>query len=298
MRKSAFTLIELLVVIAIIAILAAILFPVFAQAREKARAISCLSNVKQIGLAALMYIQDYDERFPSDANTVRPNGSGPEPDGDWGKDFWMFHFKPYITQKPGNIQQKGGSIYNCPSYTSFQVISPDDIEAYLLTPEFLQTTWGLLPDSNGRWGWYNSYAINEHLVDQESALEGPELAGWEAPAVNYMFLEANKSELEGDELVDVWRASPINSFGQDLWVGISFPHTGGLNICYLDGHAKYLRVSYVGDITNGRPVGSGRNNSNFTSPPGTRRRSHLNDCGPWTRPAWDDNIIPCPNSQS
>src|SRR5579859_4930752 len=61
--REGFTLIELLVVIAIIAILAAILFPVFAQAREKARAISCLSNEKQIGLATMMYVQDYDETY-------------------------------------------------------------------------------------------------------------------------------------------------------------------------------------------------------------------------------------------
>jgi prepilin-type N-terminal cleavage/methylation domain-containing protein/prepilin-type processing-associated H-X9-DG protein len=62
--RKGFTLIELLVVIAIIAILAAILFPVFAQAREKARAISCLSNQKQLGLSTMMYIQDYDETYP------------------------------------------------------------------------------------------------------------------------------------------------------------------------------------------------------------------------------------------
>src|SRR5919202_535371 len=65
MKRSGFTLIELLVVIAIIAILAAILFPVFAQARAKARQASCLSNLKQVGLGLAMYNQDYDETMPS-----------------------------------------------------------------------------------------------------------------------------------------------------------------------------------------------------------------------------------------
>src|SRR5918911_1001893 len=66
-RASGFTLIELLVVIAIIAILAAILFPVFAQAREKARMVACLSNTKQIGLAVMQYVQDYDETYPTNS---------------------------------------------------------------------------------------------------------------------------------------------------------------------------------------------------------------------------------------
>src|SRR6478609_3278648 len=63
-RMRGFTLIELLVVIAIIAVLAAILFPVFAQARDKARQTSCLSNEKQLGMASMQYVQDYDEQFP------------------------------------------------------------------------------------------------------------------------------------------------------------------------------------------------------------------------------------------
>ena len=79
-RKRAFTLIELLVVIAIIAILAAILFPVFAQARDKARQASCLSNMKQQGLAVHMYAQDYDEMVPPwwdyDYSPTNPAGWG------------------------------------------------------------------------------------------------------------------------------------------------------------------------------------------------------------------------------
>jgi len=68
--RRGFTLIELLVVIAIIAILAAILFPVFARAREKARQASCTSNIKQVALAVLMYVQDYDERFPPERDGI------------------------------------------------------------------------------------------------------------------------------------------------------------------------------------------------------------------------------------
>ena len=97
--KKAFTLIELLVVIAIIAILAAILFPVFAQAREKARQTSCTSNEKQIALGVLQYAQDYDEQYP-----IGMTSGG----ADWGNinNYWVGKIQPYI---------KNFAIFACPS---------------------------------------------------------------------------------------------------------------------------------------------------------------------------------------
>jgi prepilin-type N-terminal cleavage/methylation domain-containing protein/prepilin-type processing-associated H-X9-DG protein len=277
--KRGFTLIELLVVIAIIAILAAILFPVFAQAREKARQASCLSNMKQISVAALMYLQDYDERFPSDAGTVRPGcpGNGVQLDGDWGKDFWMFHFYPYIKQRAGNIQEKGASVFNCPSGSVLQQMDmTGDFVCYQFTPQWLQQNWNLIPNSSGAFAWYNSYSINEHLTDAENGLEGPNLAQWEEPADSFMFLEGNKSELEGDEL----SRSP-GSFSKNNWIGIQLRHNDGLNIVYVDGHAKFRRATWNGTLSSSS---STRNLWNF--PPGSR--DSLGDCGPWTAPAGDN----------
>lgn len=94
--RRGFTLIELLVVIAIIAILAAILFPVFAQAREKARQVSCLSNFKQTGLALLMYAQDYDEQFPSGSQQI----AGQPVDVNLDGQGWAGQVYPYSKSAP------------------------------------------------------------------------------------------------------------------------------------------------------------------------------------------------------
>jgi prepilin-type N-terminal cleavage/methylation domain-containing protein/prepilin-type processing-associated H-X9-DG protein len=96
--RAGFTLIELLVVIAIIAILASILFPVFARARENARRSSCQSNLKQIGLGILQYVQDYDERYPINGSPAVTEAGG-----------WAYTIQPYV---------KSEQLLQCPSETS------------------------------------------------------------------------------------------------------------------------------------------------------------------------------------
>jgi prepilin-type N-terminal cleavage/methylation domain-containing protein/prepilin-type processing-associated H-X9-DG protein len=147
-RSQGFTLIELLVVIAIIAILAAILFPVFAQAREKARQAACLSNEKQIGLALKMYVQDYDETYPLSLHNGWGGGGGcaAATVSATGKEFhWQGRLEPYV---------KNGQVFVCPSG-----INTGEDQFYVPW----QTASGGL---GGRYGF--SYKPNRNIIFQYS----------------------------------------------------------------------------------------------------------------------------------
>lgn len=224
-RKSGFTLIELLVVIAIIAILAAILFPVFAQAREKARTISSNSNVRQLGLAVRMYVQDYDERFPFGG--WRPNFGA----GEVGTWEWQNTTAPYIKNK---------GIYNCPSSS--------DLDEDPTNPRRLD--WNRNPVS---------YIYNNELGRDRMGLRD---SGVVEPSACWMLIDGHSDWGCGATCIGVdWMGRPNTIwlledtiFGDraDLitgwlsWQGFTWGlprHNDGANVCYTDGHVKYIKVA-------------------------------------------------------
>ncbi|MEA3402875.1 MAG: prepilin-type N-terminal cleavage/methylation domain-containing protein [Armatimonadota bacterium] len=161
MKRRGFTLIELLVVIAIIAILAAILFPVFARAREKARQTSCLSNVKQIMLGVLMYAGDYDERLP------RYGGYNPPSellDPAHGLSYWWLKVEPYIKNEqilvcPSGyrvaIQSGGERNYEYDVDYGWNTFLHGDSLANIKEPAYVICIFDDERNNYGR--WYNEY---------------------------------------------------------------------------------------------------------------------------------------------
>jgi prepilin-type N-terminal cleavage/methylation domain-containing protein/prepilin-type processing-associated H-X9-DG protein len=215
-RKRAFTLIELLVVIAIIAILAAILFPVFAQARAKARQTTCISNTKQLALAVAMYTQDYDETVPfAFMDYISP--PTPCKYGDYAK--WWWNIQTYV---------KSLDILKCPGDSK-----PAPDLAYV---------------QGGKNGptFPNSYGWNyPHMPYRPCAATATTLAMYQEPASTLAFAH---SECEAawcryvvycpvNWPVGTWPARPTN--------GVTDDHNDGTVIGFLDGHAKWMRADAV-----------------------------------------------------
>jgi prepilin-type N-terminal cleavage/methylation domain-containing protein/prepilin-type processing-associated H-X9-DG protein len=203
-RTHGFTLIELLVVIAIIAILAAILFPVFGRARENARRASCQSNLKQIGLGFQQYIQDWDEKLP--LSTDGPTGSGKL--GGW---MYFENFNSPTTFKPdqGGVYTyiKSTQVFICPS------------------------------DGSGRTNG-DSYASNScvFLDSGTSGIRyGRNIAAFQETA-KWMLLgeEASDSADPTSSTDDAYLLQGTNKFSQR--------HFSGSNFAFLDGHVKWLKV--------------------------------------------------------
>jgi prepilin-type N-terminal cleavage/methylation domain-containing protein/prepilin-type processing-associated H-X9-DG protein len=238
-----FTLIELLVVIAIISILAAILFPVFAQAREKARQISCLSNQKQIGLALVMYVQDYDERYPEehpqDSNPAVNDNNAQLEGIDYGSPFEKI--MPYIASENGtDTASEKQQLFVCAddSDPHGAAIGCQDLSGNLPAP----------------YPGVTSYLINAYF------LFGATLAQTQNTAETIYTVERNNAFCDVHvhpwlgEIYDspgstgaVEGKTPINSAcvpnPDNSFAVASERHSKGANYLFADGHAKWERYA-------------------------------------------------------
>jgi prepilin-type N-terminal cleavage/methylation domain-containing protein/prepilin-type processing-associated H-X9-DG protein len=205
-NKSAFTLIELLVVIAIIAILAAILFPVFGRARENARRSSCQSNLKQIGLGFAQYTQDYDERLP---NAAGGGTGGAGMIGGWVK----FAHWPYDASTQ-SFDVTSGSLY--PYIKSSQIyICPSDTQGQKQL---------------------ESYEMNGCLTTGSAAvMPGKSLASFEETSKWALLSEGAQPNSTGSTDDGYYNPFSANE-------GLSNRHLEGSNLAFLDGHVKFYRV--------------------------------------------------------
>ncbi|NLO75130.1 MAG: prepilin-type N-terminal cleavage/methylation domain-containing protein [candidate division WS1 bacterium] len=229
MNRKAFTLIELLVVIAIIAILAAILFPVFARARLKAEQVTCLSNLKQIAMALRMYASDYDGMLPA--------LSLPAPGNIWFDRTTII--APYVQGQAKTSAGSSGQVWRCPS-------APPPEPGYARTyggqsGNYVKNGWG---GGETYWGW--SYSIITQITDPVNVIMFGD--GWGGGNTGVIMQ------------VDTYNASPTPDTGltadPPYWPATNksrFPwcnafggwHFGKCNFNFIDGHAKPMDLETV-----------------------------------------------------
>ncbi|MCO5296496.1 MAG: prepilin-type N-terminal cleavage/methylation domain-containing protein [Fimbriimonadaceae bacterium] len=253
MKRKAFTLIELLVVIAIIAILAAILFPVFAQAKAAAKKISSLSNNKQIALAAIMYGGDYDDAIP-----LLMNGSYTymtNPTATQRTDSWVWEIQPYIKNLGLMVDPSATDTNNIfgsgpyawyrnqnlfPYYAlNFLFLSPwpncDVAESRSFTQAQLPAETVFFvesrhPNYQNTYGYYTAAAPGMYPI----LLPHP---------VYCIYLDTGWSKLNSTGMGGVPAGTPYTG-------ETALRHQGGNNVAWIDGHAKYLKDTAMAAGTN------------------------------------------------
>ena len=235
MKRNGFTLIELLVVIAIIAILAAILFPVFAQAREKAKQTQCLSNIKQMGLATNMYCDDNDGGFPA----VYDDESDVNQDGRLDRQVWADKILPFT---------KSRNIFACPSMPN-KVTDPNTIKQY--------ADGGMGPNNVGMTTYHMNMCHNWHFPEGTNTVAG-------APDYVYPVTQSQAENptqtiviLEGNTTIgwfwNHWNAAhngwanTRTDGGKLIFRGVlgeemTQRHNDGVSITYVDGHAGFKKI--------------------------------------------------------
>jgi prepilin-type N-terminal cleavage/methylation domain-containing protein/prepilin-type processing-associated H-X9-DG protein len=229
--RRGFTLIELLVVIAIIAILAAILFPVFAQARDKARQTACLSNHKQIGTAIMMYAQDYDETFV-------PMWSYATVNGKWKQELWPRLLMPYVKNKP---------VFKEPSNGSRTGMDADEFSGQA-NKSIAQNGWegifvgmgrnACLPDFGFPMAQVSAPADSIAMSDTRlEYLKTPP-----NPLQDHGYYLVFYKVPFGDKLCPKTQAASGNYALPTYW------HSGGGNVTFFDGHAKWMREQALSQL--------------------------------------------------
>ena len=251
MRKG-FTLIELLVVVAIIAILAAILFPVFAQARDKARMTTCISNMRQMGSAFMMYTQDYDETFPKGYHRV-PDGS----------DYpWYLEVAPYT---------RNVSIFRCPSDRNPMMIGQFLTGAYRKTIEdfgvSIIANYDVMPPTDLQSVTVAQVPAPAQLI---SLVDMRDIGAWKGWTGYWGVMPWHQASpkgkygteyLTGDEVMkDLLAAEAGNAAtgqGQKFGPRVgTLRHNGGENYIFADGHAHHMRFRQTLNPQTGGTEGS------------------------------------------
>jgi len=212
-----FTLIELLVVIAIIAILAAILFPVFARARENARRASCQSNLKQIGLGIMQYVQDYDERYPmyrgpASGSPIRPYG-------------WADVIQPYV---------KSIQVLQCPSDSGAYTEDPGET-GYV---DYAYNLWigGYGPTSKGggmSLAQLTQPSVSVLVLDYATGTAGAYTVGNASPSDGSTSGTCNYYGVAETGCIGLARIAATDSRR----------HLDGVNLLFADGHVKWTKAA-------------------------------------------------------